>query len=252
MSDSPSRFSLSYGNGFVKEGQAVETMTEYSANHGANSPVASRALKTWQPGLTFDYLPAELLIDELLPAFDVSEVHSIEVMADAATTYDAVFRANLAPPGIARVLFFLRALPGAITHGKSGLRTISEGGREPVTLRAFEAHGFRIIAENPPEELVIGLEGKFWLPSGAVCTPVSFRDSQPAPGTARAVWNFSSRQASSSISVLTTETRVLCADKSARVRFLPYWAVVRPGSGLIRRAMLKAIRNTAETRGPRS
>lgn len=198
--------------------------------------------------LTFQSLSRRMLIDEMLPTFDVYEVHSIEVEADAATTYDAIFRANLAPAGISRALLFLRALPGAMMHGRSGLRTISEGKREPVTLRTFESRGFRVMAQNPPEELVIGLEGKFWLPSGAVCTPVSFRESLPAAGTARAVWNFSVRQATASGSVLTTETRVLCADNSARLRFLPYWAIVRPGSGLIRRAMLKAIKKTAETR----
>ena len=45
---------------------------------------------------------------------------------------------------------------------------------------------------------------------------------------------------------LTTETRVLCADAGARRRFLPYWYLIRPASGMIRRVMLREIRRSAE------
>jgi hypothetical protein len=46
--------------------------------------------------------------------------------------------------------------------------------------------------------------------------------------------------------VLTTETRVLCTDEGARRRFRRYWALIRPGSGAIRVAWLRAIRRRAE------
>lgn len=39
---------------------------------------------------------------------------------------------------------------------------------------------------------------------------------------------------------LSTETRVLLASRRARLAFLPYWIVVRPFSGLIRRLWLRA------------
>jgi hypothetical protein len=39
---------------------------------------------------------------------------------------------------------------------------------------------------------------------------------------------------------LSTETRVLLAGRRARLAFLPYWVVVRPFSGLIRRLWLGA------------
>jgi hypothetical protein len=39
---------------------------------------------------------------------------------------------------------------------------------------------------------------------------------------------------------LSTETRVLLASHRARIAFLPYWIVVRPFSGLIRRLWLRA------------
>lgn len=39
---------------------------------------------------------------------------------------------------------------------------------------------------------------------------------------------------------LSTETRVLLGSRRARLVFIPYWAVVRPFSGLIRRLWLRA------------
>jgi hypothetical protein len=46
---------------------------------------------------------------------------------------------------------------------------------------------------------------------------------------------------------LTTETRVTATDPRTRARFGRYWLVIRAGSGLIRRDMLRAIARRAET-----
>jgi hypothetical protein len=43
---------------------------------------------------------------------------------------------------------------------------------------------------------------------------------------------------------LSTETRVWCAP-DARAKFRLYWLLVRPGSGLVRRSMLRSIRREA-------
>lgn len=117
-----------------------------------------------------------------------------------------------------------------------------------ATLTAFEQHGFRILESRPPEELVIGLEGRFWRPTGGMCTPLpdAFLSSTPAAGTARAAWNFQVTPTGPNTCELSTETRVLCASPEVKLRFLPYWWLVRPGSGLIRREMLRAIRDQAE------
>ena len=44
---------------------------------------------------------------------------------------------------------------------------------------------------------------------------------------------------------LVTETRVQCLDAASSRRFGLYWVVVRPFSGLIRRAMLRAVAREA-------
>ncbi|GAA0545419.1 hypothetical protein GCM10008941_26660 [Rhizomicrobium palustre] len=44
---------------------------------------------------------------------------------------------------------------------------------------------------------------------------------------------------------LVTETRVHCANRSARLRFTPYWLLIRPVSGLLRQRTLSAIKKAA-------
>jgi hypothetical protein len=46
----------------------------------------------------------------------------------------------------------------------------------------------------------------------------------------------------------TTETRVYCPDRYSLIMFLPYWLIIRPVSGLLRRRALGAIRKIAESR----
>ena len=193
-----------------------------------------------------------VLIDQFLPTFDVSERHRVRVRASAPATYAALKTTDLAGSALPRVLLFLRAVPGALLRGVRGLRDLAARRHVPILLSTFESAGFQILAERSPEEIVIGLEGRFWRPSGALCTPSAeaFLSRAPLAGTARAVWNFTVRDLGGGASELVTETRVLCADRSTRLRFLPYWAVIRLWSGLIRRTMLAAIRRTAEGAGP--
>jgi len=53
-------------------------------------------------------------------------------------------------------------------------------------------------------------------------------------------------------SLLSTETRVFATDAVARRRFAVYWRVIYPGSALIRRMWLRAIRLRAEAIVPLS
>jgi hypothetical protein len=194
-----------------------------------------------------------MLIDAYLPQYDVSERHRTRVAASREATYSALWTANLANSPVARMLLALRALPGAMRGGVAGVRALWARGSRPVTLATFQERGFEVLAELPPTELVIGVEGQFWRPTGNLCTTsaATFRSQPAAPGTARGVWNFHLRACADGTTELTTETRVRCADASARRRFLPYWYLIRPASGMIRRVMLREIRRSAESAAPR-
>ncbi|MEO5904775.1 MAG: hypothetical protein ABIQ55_12245 [Gemmatimonadaceae bacterium] len=189
-----------------------------------------------------------LLIDQYLPTWTVRERHSIVARASREAAYAAIRETDLARSDLVRALLVIRSLPSMLFK-KTGLHE-AKTSREPVTLATFEERGFRVLDERVPEELVIGLEGRFWTPSGCLDTPGAeqFISMPPAPGSARAVWNFRVEQIGSGRVRISTETRVLCADRGVKIRFLPYWSVVRLGSGLIRRSMLRAIRDVAELR----
>ena len=189
-----------------------------------------------------------VLIDDYLPYWDVRERHRIRVAASPERVFAALGDTDLAAAPIVRLLLGARALPGALMRGGAGMRSLARRVRAPITLRSFEERGFTRLAERAPTELVIGLEGRFWRPDGDLSTPpaATFASTPPAAGTARAVWNFTLAPTGDGTTDLTTETRVLCADDATRRRFVPYWLLIRPGSGLIRRCMLRAVRRAAE------
>lgn len=186
------------------------------------------------------------LIDEFMPRWDVVERHHTTVRATAGRVYESISQANLGGGALVALLVGLRSLPAALRRGGGGLRALRN--TPPFTLHSIERSGFRVLQRNPPEEIVIGIEGRFWQLGGGRCTPdvAAFRTESPAAGTARAIWNFRVGPDASGRTLLSTETRVLCADAATRRRFLPYWAVIRLGSGLIRRSMLASIRQLAE------
>lgn len=170
-----------------------------------------------------------MLIDSLLPHCDFYERHSLVIRATPERAYEAIVTADLAGSRVVRIFLVLRGM------GRKSQRT---------TLRFAE--GFAVAAEDPPREIVLGLEGAFWSPA---CRPRGVdaaRFRMPVPrDSARAAWNFFVERIDEVHVRVTTETRVLCGD-DARRKFRLYWTLIRPGSGLIRRLMLRTIRRQAE------
>ncbi len=188
-----------------------------------------------------------MLIDEFMPRYDVVERHAIEVPGSPLAAYDALLRMDFTASGIVRVLEAIRTFPAAVAGWRAGA---SRGPRKARTLADLETAGFVRLAAVPGSEIVLGIEGRFWTLDGGRCSPpaAAFRTSAPQPGTARGVWNFAFHAIDPTRTLVTTETRVLCADTYARRRFLPYWYVIRPGSGLIRRALLRQLRDALAQR----
>jgi hypothetical protein len=189
-----------------------------------------------------------MLIDRYMGEWEVDEKHRIHIDAPAERVYAAIRTADLAASPIVRVLFAMRGIPLLLTRGRQALETMRERARARITLADFEREGFSVLEEDFPTELLIGLEGQFWRPSGGIrAVDRSTFATPPPPGQARAAWNFSLEPDPLGGCILSTETRVRCSDPATRRRFRLYWTLVRPGSGLIRRMMLRAIRREAES-----
>lgn len=186
-----------------------------------------------------------MVIDEVMARWDVRTRHEIFVRAAPERVFAAIRTADFAEHPLVRGMLGLRALPAAVA--KRRLAELRERAAQPVTLGEFERQGFRVVAERPPEELVIGLEGVFWSAGGDL-RPVTLESfARPVPrGVARAAWNFRVVPAGATGSTLVTETRVVTGDAGTRRRFRTYWLFVGWGSGLIRRLVLRSIRAEAE------
>lgn len=184
-----------------------------------------------------------MLIDEYMPEWDVRERHRIRIRASDERIYHSLRVADLGGHPLSRVLLGLRALPAALGRGREGLRQLRDRAARPLTLGEFEKQGFCILAEDPPHEMVIGLEGAFWKISGEL-RPVdsdTFRHQPIPPGLARAAWNFVVTPERPGVCRLSTETRVRVSARAA-LPLRAYWLLIRPGSGLIRRLMLRRVR----------
>jgi hypothetical protein len=188
-----------------------------------------------------------MLIDEYLPRYDAVERHGLVIRASPARVWAALRLADFGRSPLMATLLGLRALPSLLAAPRRTLRRLHERHAARLTLETFFARGFVLLEERADREMVIGLEGRFWTAAGDLRPPDPrrFREAL-APGLARVAWDFRAEPLPDGRVRLTTETRVRCADAATRRRFRAYWLLVRPGSGLIRRAMLRAIRRAAE------
>lgn len=184
---------------------------------------------------------APTLLDAALPRWDAVERHETLVRADPARVWEAGRALDLSRSPLVRVLFALRSLPALFTASARREKALG------ATMEGLLRSGFVLLGERPEEEMLLGLVGRFWTPSGGIVR-VSAEEFHAfrSPGYARAAWNFTLAPAGGGVVRLATETRVLCTDPASRRSFLRYWRVVGPFSALIRIEMLRTLRKAAE------
>jgi hypothetical protein len=186
-----------------------------------------------------------MLIDSFAPNPDTVEVHEIVINAPRDIVYQALRTADLGGSIVIKALLLLRSLPELVTRRCYSPRN------QKISLQTLIDSGFGLLAEQPPDEIVLGVTGRFWRPTGNL-SPFNRDDfNGPVPdGFARGIWNFSTTAIQSGKTILRTETRVTCGDPASRRKFRRYWFIVRPFSGLIRIIMLTSVRRVAEAGRP--
>ncbi len=183
------------------------------------------------------------LIDEILPAWHFREVHTTRVAAPRARVFSAVREITPREAPIFRLLMALRSLPGRLGGDRSSRLVMDE----PL-LDQFLSAGFAVLALDPEKELVVGTIARFWEVRGA--RTVAFRGPEgfatfDAPGFAKTALNLTLEERGRA-TLLRTETRILATDEASRRSFARYWALIRWGSGAIRREWLAAAKRRAE------
>lgn len=183
--------------------------------------------------------PATLL-DRFIPAFQFSEAHTIDVNAAGPRVYRALFEVTPEEISLYRTLTWFRRFG---RPGPPGLLNPPAG--QPILETALRT-GFHTLGEVPDVELVFG--------TLIIAPPDAARKMWTAdlfatlsePGYAKVAMNFRVEPRGPETCVLHTETRVFATDAASRRAFTPYWRTIYPGSALIRRMWLRAVKARAE------
>ena len=181
------------------------------------------------------------MIDEVMPAFQFSETHRIEISAPAPVVYQALRAVTADEIALYRTLTWIRCLGRC-----PGDNILNPQAGTPMLDTALRS-GFRLIAETPNLELVLvtfvasppAATGREWTRDAFVALV--------EPGFAKAAMNFRLDPAGSNRTVLETHTRVFATDTRTLRVFAAYWRTIAPGSDLIRRAWLRAVKRRAES-----
>ena len=184
-----------------------------------------------------------MVLDTVMPSWDVTIAEHVIVRTDPATTFRA-----------ARGLDFLRVhtplLDAAMWARGLPSRLAGRPVVAPPRLVLAEGDplpGWAVLGEQPDRELAFGAVGKFWQPD------IEWRDVAPEefaafaePGWGKIAADFSVNPYGARATLLTYECRTTTTDAESRRTFLRYWWLVRPFVGHIFRATLATIRDEAE------
>jgi hypothetical protein len=173
-----------------------------------------------------------------VPAWQFREVHSIEIAAPPETVFKALKQVR------ADEILFFRTLTWIRRGGQPLPPSILNAGSRESLIDVALNGGFVLLAEDAPRELVIGTVVVAPPGTRGTLTPEVFQKTLP-PGFALAAMNFLVTADGPGRSLVSTETRVFANSPSARRQFATYWRLIYPGSAIIRRMWLRAVRKRA-------
>lgn len=209
---------------------------------GAATSAVAGAILLWYTAS--DDLPqsaSTALLESIMPAYDVQEVHATHVDAQPANAYAAILSVTPGETALARPFLWVRTLPAAVRGG----RRIDD----PLWNRPFlSVPSTAILGRVPEREIVVGLIGQFWKLRDGERVAVQSREQFMAfnsSGFAVSTLSFHV-DAEGSGSRVTTITRVRTTDPDSRRTFLRYWRVIGTGSAVLRRTFLRAVKARAE------
>jgi len=185
--------------------------------------------------------PPQSHLDEFAPIYQFSEFHSIRVAASKGRVYDAIRSVSAGEISYYRMLTWVRRL------GRPGHESILNAPPHEPLVDVAVRTGFLLLAAEPNREIVNGtavLAPDDWQPKQRVI-PAEFKALRQ-PGFALAAINFRIEETGPDSCMVTTETRVYATDAQSRRKFARYWRLIYPGSSLIRRMWLRAIKRLAE------
>ena len=190
-------------------------------------------------------------IDAWMPSWQFAEVHHIRSSASPAALLDAAAAYRPDDDVLIGAALALRESPGRLAAALGLASALADRPR-------FGKADFLPLGRLGDEALAYGLVGRFWEPGyGLVPLPDAdaFR-TFAKPGVAKLLLAFeayaddsgSGSEEGGGATVITTVSRLVCADDATRRRMALYWGLIRPASGLVRQRLLAQIKRVAERR----
>ncbi len=169
-------------------------------------------------------------IDNFMPEYQFYEYHEMSIKAPTEAVYKAIKEVSFIDIPFAMWLMRIRGMETG-----QFAQPILEELTQPGT-------GFLALEDSNPHEYVGGMVGKPWSNEQPpdVINPDEFRKFRLA-GNIKVVFNMHVIAMEDGTSRLSSETRIIGVDSSARKTFSRYWRVIYPGSAIIRRVWIDAI-----------
>ncbi len=194
-----------------------------------------------------------MLIDEVLPQFDVTRVDVVVVKGTPEEVYRAVLDYDMVDitrqDRVIAALFAVRGIPDRVVHVLGRRPSTAPVTSMRLADLASEGEWIRL-GEDPGREIVFGAAGRFW--GGPIrwerITRETFASFQ-APDSARIAANLAVLPYSPGRVLLTYETRTLATDDRARRGIGRYWRVLSPFIGMVLRGVLNGVRHRVEAAG---
>src|ERR1700731_2517917 len=193
------------------------------------------------PVRTKQVLTPTTKLDEWMPVWQFDEKHVIHVDASPEKVFEAIHAVR------ADEIFLFRTLIAIRRCGRPAPESIMNAPENKPLLDVATETTFIYLADEAPREIVVGtvISAPRGIHAPAKLTPEIFRKTLP-PEVVLATMNYLVTPDSGGGSTVSTVTRV-CGNSAAAVRrFAVYWRIIHPGSDIIRRTWLRAIKRRAE------
>lgn len=213
-----------YAGGATAIGGAIAMLRKRSRRTGAIVAAAGAGVAVialFWPVPDVKRAAGNTLLDQHFSKWQFDELHAIDVDASPERAYDAIRQVT------PREILLFRTLTAMRRFGRNAPVGILNAPKNEPILDVATRTSFRLLDDAPPREIVVGI----------VIVP---------PRRAVGAMNFLVTPIAPNRCLVTTETRVYAADPQAGRTFAGYWRIIHPGSDIIRRMWLRAIKRRAE------